>query len=268
MLPAPPPPAAEVHDLVLDDAWAYGPGILHGGFLLQSLGELAVSSGPHRDPFAVSAHFLSATRAEPAQVEVQRLRTGRSVTTNRATLSQAGRMCVDAVVTAGRLPQPGTPFYLDAAPPVLPPLEQCEPNTGLAGDPRNGITEQLDIRLDPAAGGWLGPASHRAEVRGWIRHADGSDADPMSLLCIADALPPVTYALALRSWVPTISFTVHVRARPAPGWLRVLHRAAMLADGILDESCEVWDSTDRLVAQSTQLAMYRQPPARIAEGSR
>ena len=85
------------------------------------------------------------------------------------------------------------------------------------GEPRNGITEQLDLRLDPAAAGWLSEPSGRAEVRGWVRYASGADAGPLQLLCLADALPPVTFALGLRGWVPTVELTVHVRARPAPG---------------------------------------------------
>ena len=46
-----------------------------------------------------------------------------------------------------------------------------------------------------------------------------------------------------------------MRARPAPGWLRVLHATRNLAGGMFEEDCEVWDSADRLVAQSRQLAL-------------
>jgi hypothetical protein len=47
---------------------------------------------------------------------------------------------------------------------------------------------------------------------------------------------------------------VHVRAWPAPGWLRLKHSTRNFAHGYLEEDAEVWDSTDRLVAQSRQLA--------------
>lgn len=256
----------ETYDVELDAAWAYGPGILHGGYLLQALATVAVSGpkqvGPHPgpahpDPLAVSGHYLSTPRLEPAQLEVTRLRTGRSVSTTRVSLIQGGRPCLDAVVTAGRLPDRGPATYQDGAPPHLPPVGDCVRNTTQPGERRNGIIEQLEIMLDPLQAGWLGPPSTRAEVRAWVRHADGRDPDPLSLLCVADALPPVTFALGLRGWVPTIALTVHVRSRPAPGWLRVAHRATLIADGMLDEACEIWDSTGALVAQSTQLAMYR-----------
>ena len=67
----------------------------------------------------------------------------------------------------------------------------------------------------------------------------------------------MTFALGLRGWVPTVELTVHVRARPAPGWLRLVQRAQLLQDGWLDETCEIWDSAGRLVAQGHQLAGYR-----------
>lgn len=247
-----------VDDVVLDDTWAYGAGRLHGGFLVELLAGAAVAGTDHPHPLAVSSHFLSAPRLGDAQLHVQGLRTGRSVATTRVSLVQRGRTCLDAVVTAGRLGAPGTPEHEDHGPPALPPPEQCLRQLPQAGEPRNGITEQLDMRLDPAAAGWLGAPNGRAEVRGWLRTTDGRDADPLRLLCMADALPPVTFALGLGGgWVPTVELTVHVRALPAPGWLRAVQRARLLQDGWLDEQCELWDTNGRLVAQGHQLAAYR-----------
>jgi hypothetical protein len=69
-----------------------------------------------------------------------------------------------------------------------------------------------------------------------------------------DALPPTILELGLPGWAPTVELTVHVRCRPAPGPLRVSKTTRNLAGGFLDEDVEVWDSADRLVAQSRQLA--------------
>jgi hypothetical protein len=84
--------------------------------------------------------------------------------------------------------------------------------------------------------------------------ADGREPDPLSLLLAVDALPPVTFDLGIAGWAPTLELSAHVRARPAPGWLRVRVSTRNLAGGLLEEDAEVWDSTDRLVAQSRQLA--------------
>ncbi|MCV2463732.1 thioesterase family protein, partial [Streptomyces sp. ICN988] len=54
-----------------------------------------------------------------------------------------------------------------------------------------------------------------------------------------------------------VDLTAHVRCRPAPGPLRVSITTRNLAGGFLEEDAEVWDSADRLVAQSRQLARVR-----------
>ena len=56
-------------------------------------------------------------------------------------------------------------------------------------------------------------------------------------------------------WSPTLELTVHVRGVPAPGPLRCRFASRSIADGMFDESGELWDSTGRLVAHSRQLAL-------------
>ncbi|MCZ9341132.1 thioesterase family protein, partial [Streptomyces sp. TRM76130] len=92
------------------------------------------------------------------------------------------------------------------------------------------------------------------EMRAWFALADDRDADPFALLLAVDALPPTAFEMGLSGWVPTVELTVHVRCRPAPGPLRVSVTTRNLAGGFLEEDAEVWDSADRLVAQSRQLA--------------
>ena len=255
-VPQPPTPAPDL-ELELDRSWTYGKDVQHGGRLLELVTGAGVALLDHPHPLAVSAHFLAAPRLGPAVVEREVLRAGRSVSTVHARLVQNGRTCLDAVVTAGRLDTPGQPAWTRTGPPTLPPLEDCLRNTPARGMPRSGLTERLDLRLDPAAAGWLTDPTGVAEIRGYLRYADGREVDPLALVCLADALPPVTASLGIQGWAPTVELTVHVRALPAPGWLRVVQRAELVADGWLDETCDIWDSTDRLVAQGVQLAGYR-----------
>lgn len=142
-------------ELDLDDRWAYGPGTQHGGFLLQTVAGAAVTE-QHPHPLAVTSHFLAPPGMGPAQVELETLRAGRSTSVVRARLVQSGRTCLDVVVTAGRLGEPGAPAYDVTVPPELPPVADCPRNGAAPGQERNGITEQLEVRLDPAAAGWLG----------------------------------------------------------------------------------------------------------------
>ena len=60
-------------------------------------------------------------------------------------------------------------------------------------------------------------------------------------------------------WVPTLQMSTYVRARPAPGWLKMRISANVVAEGVVDETCVVWDACDHVVAQSTQLARLRFP---------
>lgn len=245
----------------LPDTWAYGAGILHGGWLLETLAGAALTHTDHPHPLAASAHYAAAPRVGTGEITVEVLRAGRSVSVLRTRLAQEGRVKVEALITCGALPDPTTsPLVLDGVPPVLPDRSECLPSPVAAGLARNGITEQLDVLLDPATAGWAGGApGGSAEVRAWVRAVDGREPDPLQLLTVADALPPVTFDLGLPGWAPTLELTVLLRARPAPGWLRCVQRARLVHGGWLDEECEVWDSSDRLVAQARQLAGYRQP---------
>jgi acyl-CoA thioesterase len=257
------PAAAVVRtELELGDAWAYGAGVLHGGWLLETLTGTALQATGQPHPLAVSAHYAAAPRLGPATVEVETVREGRSVASLRARLLQDGQGRVEALVTAGALPGLDVaPRQVGLQPPELPPVEECVPSQVSPGLQRNGILEQLDIRLDPATSGFLhGRPGGGTEVRAWVRSRDGRPPDPLLLLTVGDALPPVTFEMGLPGWVPTLELTVHVRALPAPGWLRCVQRGGLLHGGWLDEVCEIWDSTGRLVCQARQLAGYRETP--------
>ncbi|MFP5218762.1 MAG: thioesterase family protein [Actinomycetes bacterium] len=253
--------AVEVEPLELDDTWAYGPGILHGGFLLETVVDAALRHAAHPHPLAVSAHFASRAQTGPAVVEIERVREGRRVTSLRARLQQDGASRVEVLLSAGKLPGPEVePLRVDASPPALPAPDECVRSGPPPGHPRNGIVEQLDVRVDPATAGFLrGEPGGGAEVRAWVRATSGREPDPLLLLTVADALPPVTFEIGLRGWVPTAELTVHLRAVPAAGWLRCVQRGTVLHGGWIDEECQVWDSAGRLVAQARQLAAYREP---------
>ena len=144
-----------------------------------------------------------------------------------------------------------------ATSPQLPPPGECAGPEAAPADSRKRapLLDRFELRLDPATAGWaVGAPSGHGLIQGWFRLPDGRQPDPLMLLLAVDALPPVSLDLGIRSWAPTLELTVHVRAWPAPGWLRLKHSTRNFAHGYLEEDAEVWDSTDRLVAQSRQLA--------------
>ena len=93
-----------------------------------------------------------------------------------------------------------------------------------------------------------------AEMAGWIRFADGREPDTATLPLFADAFPPSTLNVVESLWVPTLELTVHVRARPEPGWLQCRFLTRYLIQGYLEEDGEIWDSAGKLVALSRQMA--------------
>lgn len=257
--------APGVYDAELSAGWTIINAV-NGGYLLAVLGRALADALPHGDPFSISAHYLTASRPGPAVVRTDVVRTGRSLSTGQASLFQYDEKGqeverIRVLASYGDLDALPDDVRTTAAPPALPPMDQCfGPQDAPAPRPGNSsaIADRLRLKLDPATVGWaLGNPSGKGEMRSWFGLADGRDADPLSLLLAVDALPPTAFDIGLSGWVPTVELTVHVRCRPAPGPLRVSITTRNLAGGFLEEDAEVWDSADRLVAQSRQLASVR-----------
>ena len=256
----------------LPEGWLIG-GAINGGVLMalgvRAMSEALAADGGGADVLAFTAHFLSASQAGPATVTPEVLRVGRTMSTAQASIHQRdeGKCPVERVrmmATFGDLAAFSEPVHRQQPPPVLPPPDQC---ISASDGPREmletiRILSRLDIRLDPATAGFgLGAPSLEGELRGWIRFIDGREPDLLSQPFVVDAFPPVAFDLGAMGWAPTIEFTGHVRALPAPGWLRVRLTTTNVAGGLMEEDCVVWDSTDRVVAQSRQLAGVRMPSA-------
>jgi len=137
----------------------------------------------------------------------------------------------------------------------------------LAGHPRIGDRRGTDERSRREQAGVL--AADQATIQAL---ADGNEeyerrfghiylvcatgrnaADLLALPLIVDAAPPAVLELGIAS--TTVELTVHLRARPAPGWLACRTWTSYVGGGYHEEDFEVWDSAGTLVAQSRQLAL-------------
>jgi hypothetical protein len=249
-------------DADVNPLWAVGDKP-NGGYLLALLGRAArnVAGGPEGTWEVVSASitYLRPPSLGPVRIRTEVLRSGRTAAQVRSVLVEDGQDLVDAVLVLADLPD-GDQRY-DGVPPLLiPPPEQCvrlEPS--LPGGTHVGILDILDFRLDPATVPFAQAptADSVAELRGWSRFVDGREPDALSLLFSPDACPPATFMIGSSGWVPTLQMSIYVRARPAPGWLGFRMTANVVAGGMVDELCEVWDSRGRVVAQGIQLARVR-----------
>jgi acyl-CoA thioesterase len=244
----------------LPAGWVVGAGV-NGGFLLAAMGHAVRRAEGHPDPFTMSAYYLSASRPGPAVITTRVIREGRSVSTLAVDLSQEGSHRITALATYGDLDALPHDVETTATEPDLPPRDQC---VGIGEAPEEfrrtapPLLSRFHLLFDPATAGWaVGKPSGGAMIQAWFRLNGEREPDPLALLLAVDAMPPTTFELGRFGWAPTLELTVHVRARPAPGWLKLRHETRNLAGGMFEEDAQVWDSAGRLVAQSRQLA--RQP---------
>jgi acyl-CoA thioesterase len=249
----------------LAPGWVVGGG-LNGGYLLAVMGQALRAAVPAKpDAVAVSAHFVSASAPGPALVTVDVRREGGSVATAAVDVVQDGVARITALATVGdlaRFAERAPEVRTRASEPVLPTPDECIRSSDAPAEVKAFVPmlDRFDLRLDPAHAAWgSGEPGMTGVIAGWFRWADGRRPDALSLLTVCDVLPPVTFDLGLPGWAPTLELTVHVRAHPAAGWLKVRHETRNLAGGMFEEDCEIWDSAGRLVAQSRQLALVPRP---------
>lgn len=232
-------------------------GNTNGGYLL-ALATCAVLERTGRpDPVTVTAHYLAPGRPGPVQIRTEEVRSGRRFATATAALHDADRELLRVLATVGDLAAAGDgPERVETGPPDLPDPADCvalEP-TDTFPPPFMG---RVELRLHPDDAGFAaGTPTGDPLMRGWFRLRDGEPLTSLALLVAADAFPPTAFSAALPvAWTPTVELTVHLRARPAPGWLACSFSTRFVTGGFLEEDGEVWDATGRLVAQSRQLAL-------------
>jgi hypothetical protein len=212
----------------------------------------------HLHATSVTTNYIGAPTPGPAELEVDVRRVGRGVSFVHAALAQAGQIVTESLITLGTLHEDSVPRYMDAQPPQLAPVDECiraRPGDEIA---MGGV---LDGRLDPSCAAWLtGATSTSGEVKGWLRLDDGGGPwDAWSLLLASDAMVPGTFPLGSSGWVPTLQLTSYVRRIPTSEWLRARQWCVVIADGLVDERCELFDDRGELVASSSQIAMVRFP---------
>jgi acyl-CoA thioesterase len=119
---------------------------------------------------------------------------------------------------------------------------------------------RYDVRW--VAGGGPGNPGSRARNLAWARLRPVAPLDHLAVTSLADTIVPAAFSLLGRFVVvPTLDLTIHFRAPlPAAGeWALVGFESRLSAGGTWEEDGEVWSQDGRLLAQSRQLAMIREP---------
>ncbi len=242
----------------LDAAWNIGANP-NGGYALMPALRAMLDLVPHPDPLSVTVHFLRPAIADhEAELTAELVRAGRSTSNATATLRQDGALRLVAHAVFGDLDEPAPGAAPDPgltlAPPDVPPPSDCVDRRSLGQGLELPILSRLDVRIRPEQ--VVADPSKPAVVEGWIRFADGTPAEARWLPLFADAFPP---ALRTRmgpvGWVPTVEMTVHIRRRPAPGWVLGRFECDDVEGGRMIETGTLWDSDGKVVARSRQLGL-------------
>ncbi|MFL1432734.1 MULTISPECIES: thioesterase family protein [unclassified Nocardiopsis] len=240
----------------LTDAWTTFTSHPNGGYILgTALNALRQNLG-QPDPLAVSAFFLRPAAPGEVTARTEVIREGRRTATGQVVLEQSGKEIVRATATYGDLaPNPAARVLTLDTPPDLPAPEDCPVPDEFANRPDGlGIAHSVEYRY-PTRPGWLdGEKDGRPHAEFWMRFADGREPDVHALPAMVDFAPPAVLDIGEFTTI-TVELSVHVRARPAPGWVACRVFTKHVAGGLHEEDMEIWDSTGTLVAQCRQLAM-------------
>ena len=238
----------------LTDRWNALGARPNGGYVLgacmRALGDaLAVP-----DPLAVSAFFLRPAAPGPASITTEVVRTGRRVSTGEVRLLQDEKEVLRAIASFTDLARPTGRTALLAPAPDLPGVEDAIDLLGGRSIPEVTIVDRYDYRV-AAIPGWVqGTPTGDASMQFWLRFRDERPVDTLALVSMVDAAWPAVLELG-EAGSSTVELSVHVRARPRPGWLACRVKTRYVIGGYHEEDFEIWDGEGNLVAQSRQLAL-------------
>jgi acyl-CoA thioesterase len=240
----------------ISDRWSIRSGTPNGGFLLGICVQALGRELPFPDPLVVSGYFLRAGQVGVADLDVAVAREGRRMATGECSLRQAGKEIVRTVATFADLGLATGRTHLVGLPPKLPAPEDClDLFDGTDSRPAGvSIADRFECRFAELPGWRTGSPGGDPSLEFWMRFADGREPDSMTLPMLVDAAAPVVWEIG-EFVSSTVELTVHVRARPAPGWLACRVQTRYVQCGYHEEDFEIWDSTGTLVAQSRQLAI-------------
>lgn len=242
----------------LDRSWWIDRGP-NGGFLASLILAGLRTEARDRAPATLSVHYLDRPQEGEVGLDVKVERAGRSISNISGRLHQAERTLALALCAFSVPRQSGS--FVDVPAPEVPRPEDIPvveiPDALIPPFARHFEYRQTFGDL-PYSGG------ERALVGGWMRPKVARVVDPTIVPTYADGWFPAVFARLDRPiGVPTLELTVHFRAPlPAPGarageWTLCRFASSYAGHGFIEESGEMWDAEGGLIAQSRQLALFR-----------
>jgi len=250
--------APDVFTVTVTDNWSVN-GNPDGGYLMALMASVMLGRNNKIRMPIITANYISRSVPGPAEIHLEEISLTEQFHRFEARLIQEGKEKVRALATFGLDNAECNLNRYETAPTPLAPRESCVPVP--AGIPKYTLFDQLDVLLDPVCAGWMqNHLTDRSENKGWIKFRNQQPYDFLSLLLIADSLPPAVFATqGMMAWVPTIELSVNIRNLPQSQWLNCCLRTRFISCGILEADGEVWDEVGNLVAISRQIAQMKKP---------
>jgi len=212
-------------------------------------------------PVALTAQYLVAATAGPAEVSATLLRQGRSAAFATATVRQGER--IDLGASASFFHPVDGPTRLALTPPPIPPLEACIPMmTPAPPGQRFSFHENLDLRMPES---FMDPQNGSDDFIFWARYRAQTWRDDF-LVQAASLIPLLDMAVfpaAFRS-IPgfpgavSLDLTVHWHNHPpSQEWMLLRGRCQHAAAGMLNGWAEAWTPEGTLLATAAQQAVIR-----------
>ncbi len=212
-------------------------GNANGGYLLATAVRALTQATGRPHPVTVTAHYLSPAQAGPVRITTEVHKVGKQFASGSALMRAGDRPVVAVLGTVTDLEAvTSAPLLVEGGPPSLPSPDVCFELVASDTFPPP-FTGRVELRLHPEDAGFAtGSGSGQPLVRGWFRLREEEPMDALALLCAVDAFPPTTFNARLPvAWTPTIELTAHVRALPAPGWLRCRFSTRFVSSGFMEE---------------------------------
>ncbi|NNE73692.1 MAG: thioesterase family protein [Acidimicrobiales bacterium] len=230
----------------------------NGGLILGQLAAAIIAeiNDPARHLRTLTVHFLRPPIEGPATIDVETIRTGRSVAFLQAVMVQEDKIIATAKAAASPAWDVGLAFQ-DLAMPEVPPPDQCADTSVLdrEGPPMRTNYEYRTVH---------GYDDSTKPPTSWMRTARPRPLDAVAIAAIVDGMPPPIFVRTGQPMaVPTIELTVHFRATlPRTGlapedFVLVQASTSTLAEGFVEEDIAIWGPDGTLLAQSRQLALAR-----------
>jgi acyl-CoA thioesterase len=232
----------------------------NGGYLMAFLASAMQEKSDKKWPVIVTANFLTKCETEKnSLVTVEEISNGKQLNRYQARLLQDGTERTRAWATfmdEANCDASANRYEKEA--PAMPDRKEC---VSFPVMPKYTLFDHMDVLIAPSCAGWLkkgGDLSPVSEQKGWIKFKDDRPCDVLSLLLLADSFPPPVLAShGIVAWVPTVEYSVSVRALPDTQWIKAIFRSHYLTCDIVEEDGELWDENGKLLAISRQIAQFR-----------